>query len=117
MRAMTLPRLGAGAFLSFGILVLWLGACSNGDEACGVNGVKPGICRQSTSATTPTCPSGQTYLPISDPSDECPQSNNPSNDYICCVTPGSGSTVTGPMNTAGADGGGAAATPDAGSKG
>jgi hypothetical protein len=84
MRAMKLYRLGAGAVLSSVILVAWLGACSNGDEACGINGILNGICRQG-----PKCPSGQSMLNISDPSEECPQGNVPQDDFICCVPAGS----------------------------
>ncbi len=106
---MNTSRLGAGAALSFLILTTWLGACNNGDVACGVAGVKNGICR-----TGPTCPTGQTEIPISDPADECPTSaTHGGTFYICCATP----AVPAPASTSPAvvfDSGSTPPTPDAG---
>ncbi len=106
MRRMTLTRLGAGALLSLGILTVWLGACASGNESCGLHGSEypagaPGTCHQGT-----TCPTGTTFLNISDPADECPQSGNPDTSYICCVpSSDSGSSASSPAATAPADSG------------
>jgi len=100
MRRMTLSRLGVGAVLSTVILTLWLGACSNGDEACGINGNKNGICRQG-----PTCPSGSSLLLISNPPDECPQGDDPTSDYVCCVSGTDAGTASTPAPAAAVDSG------------
>jgi hypothetical protein len=87
MRRMKLSRLGAGTTLAIvafmASLVSMQGACNtNGNEACGINGVKDGICQ-----VGPTCPSDSAELVISDPSDSCPASNGAGGEsYICCVS-------------------------------
>jgi len=85
MRAMNLPRPARASLATLiltGCAVSLFGACTtNGEEVCGINGVKNGTCE-----VGPTCPSGSVLLPISDPVDECPGSNAPAGvTYICCV--------------------------------
>jgi hypothetical protein len=111
MRAMKLSRLGAGTGLSLFVLTAWLGACSpNTDEACGNNGLKNGVCRQVT-----TCPSGSTEIPISDPSDMCPESNSTgTTSYICCAS-GTGTTGTTTGTGTGTGAGSGTGTSDSGS--
>ena len=107
MRRMKLSRLGVGTSLGvlalLGSLVSMQGACTtNGDEACGNNGVKNGICQ-----VGPTCPSGSVEILISDPSDECPGSNGAGGEsYICCNSnPGTGSGASDSGTTAPSDSG------------
>ena len=106
MRRMKLSRLGAGTTLAIvaflASLVSMQGACTtNGNEACGIDGIKNGICQ-----VGPTCPSDQTELNISDPSDSCPASNGVGGEtYICCVenVDGGATTTTAPATDAAAN--------------
>jgi hypothetical protein len=78
---MKFPRLCVGAVLASAVFSMWLGACSDDDEACGNDGVKNGVCQAG-----PTCSTGSVELPISSPADSCPANNGAGGAiYICCV--------------------------------
>jgi hypothetical protein len=62
MRRMKLSRLVVAASLTLAFLTVWLGACSSGEEPCGENGVKNGVCQ-----VGPTCPAGSAEEPTPDP--------------------------------------------------
>jgi hypothetical protein len=78
---MTLTRIGVGATLSFGILCVWLGACStNSTESCGNDGELQGTCQTFVEGDNDGCPSGMTSVNTSDSNNTgCPPS------YQCCT--------------------------------